>query len=113
MSNSIGKDLEDLKWNFTIDQIYLFYRTCCKQQLEDYKMNAIVGANVGVYTSPSHDKSGASSKKRGWEKFIKALTWSSSKKKDKGMGTLGGIQRTLMGVGVPTTEKEKKEQGDQ
>lgn len=83
LSNSIGDSIHDLKWNYTIDQIYLLYRKCKRCEFDDYKMDAIILANSLIYTSPNKDRSGVKKAQKAWNKFLDALEWSKVTKKKK------------------------------
>lgn len=72
---SHGHKLEDLKYNYSVDQVYLFYENCRKKELEDYRMQAIIEAQAGVYTSPCYSRTDVQKRQRTWDKFISALDW--------------------------------------
>lgn len=97
LSCGIGRSLDDLKYNYTIDQIYHFYMECKKVQFTNWKMDAMIKAQANIYTSPSSDKGHANSKQRSWEKFMDSLTWDKlekKKQKKSATGFLNMFQKT-------------------
>lgn len=81
---SCGHSIQDLKYNYTIDQVYLFYEKCEKEEMNRDKMEAIVLSECMYYTSPSYSQQDVSRKKQSWTRFMKSLSWEDTieKKKD-------------------------------
>jgi hypothetical protein len=95
-----GHSLEDIKYKYTIDQVNLFYEKQIKQDLENWKMDAVILGNALVYASQSYDKRDAGRKRESWNKFLDSLTWGKmeerSEKKNK--MTAGSVINTLGGL---------------
>ena len=79
LANNIGKSIDDLKWGYTIDQLYLLYEKCKKKEMEDTKVTAITLAQALIFTSQSESKSRANKKKKAWNNFIDSLSIESKK----------------------------------
>ena len=75
LENGIGKSLEDLTINYTVDQVYLFYEKRNKIQLDSYKMSAVIAAQALIYASPSYSQGDSSKKQQQWKKFMDSLEW--------------------------------------
>lgn len=100
------KSLDEIKYNLTIDQVYLFYEKCLKSEIENRKSEAITLANALIYTSPSHDTTSHIKKQRMWNSFINALDWDKITKEPKAPDPDALI--SAFGVfGVPPTKKPK------
>ena len=100
LAKGISTSLEELKYKFTIDQVYLFFEKCLKAELEDRKFQAMMLAQSVSYASPppmGADKSYMNSKQRSWDKFMKTLEWKSG----KGMGDIREVKSLLSGAGIP------------
>jgi len=91
--------MNELKNDFTIDQIYLMYEVCKKDDMYDRKSNAIVVANAMVYASPSYKKSDARQKQRSWEKFINSLDWEKVSKKHDKKESYDSMKKSILGLG--------------
>lgn len=70
---SNNHNIYDVRNEYTIDQVYLYYEKCIKAELQDYKQQAIITANAMVYASPASDKNSLSKKQRAWESFINSF----------------------------------------
>lgn len=106
LTNNIGSSIEDLKYNYTIDQIYLFYEKCVRDELDDYKMQAQLMVNSLTYTSPNIDPKRRNSVQRNWQRFIDALTWDKIKNKRKKQSPQS-IMKAFNLAGVPEQKKVK------
>lgn len=109
MSNGIGGSIEDLKYNYTVDQIYLFYEKSKRVELSRDRMNAIVMAQSMFYASPSYDRSGAHKKQKAWEKFLDSLDFDAIEEKSK--PTVNSFVKMFQSAGVPI-KGPKKEEGE-
>ena len=107
LQNNIGKDLNDLKYNFSIDQINLLFEKVCKTEMDKNRMQSIILANALTYTSTSYSKKDIHNKNNQWQKFIKSLDWDRIKEKTekpkfkKVVGIFGSL-------GIPIVRKEDK-----
>jgi len=81
LQHGIGKSVEDLRWNYTIDQVYLFNTKLCRKSMDDLRENAFVLANALVYASPSYDEAAGRKKQKSWNEFINSLDWRKVSKK--------------------------------
>jgi len=72
-----GHNIEDVRNNYTMDQVYLFFEKCKKMDLDRDKMNAIVFANCLLGTSTSNDVSEARKKSTAFSEFMETLSWGS------------------------------------
>lgn len=98
--------MDDLKYKYTMDQVYLFYEKCKKVEMDSQKMDAIISANSMILATPSYDKSDGRKKHRAWEKFIDGLTWETLEKKSKGV-TMGDFLGMFRQAGIPIKGSEK------
>ncbi|MBU0963258.1 MAG: hypothetical protein KKD48_05120, partial [Nanoarchaeota archaeon] len=103
-------NLSEIKYDLTIDQVYLFYEKCLKAELDDQKFDAIKLANALVYASPSYDRSSSDKKQRMWDRFINSLTWEKLTK-PKQQPDPDALVSVFGGLGVPAT-KPKPKKGD-
>lgn len=106
LSYNIGNSLYDLKYNYTIDQIYLLYEKCIKEDLEGYKMQATIMANSLVYTSPNQTKKGRNQVQIMWKKFMDSLTWNKIKEGKKPKSPRS-ILSAFAQAGVSVKKKKK------
>jgi len=105
ISNNIGNSLEDLKSNYTIDQIYMFYEKCKRNELSEQKRNAITLAHALVYASPSHDRNSSRKKQTMWDKYINSLE---PRKKEK--PSHKGLINAFRMMGIPITVRKRSDQ---
>jgi len=100
--------LDNIRYKLTIDQVYLFYEKCIKEDIDNQKIDAITMANALNYSSPSHSRGDLNKKTQAWNRFMDALTWDKIKAKSKKSDpqTLSNIFGAL---GVPSTNPIKKE----
>lgn len=75
MNNNIGDSISDLKWNYSVEQVYLLYEKCKKQEMDTAKLNAITLVNSMIFTSPYQDKNSSRKVQRMWKQFMDSLTW--------------------------------------
>lgn len=104
LSNNIGLSIEKLKYDFTIDQVYLLYEKCKRQELDSQKSDAITLAQAMAYTSPYADRTKA---QNAWNRFMDSLSWENLKKKSKKQ-TLGGIKSMFASAGIPIKKRDGK-----
>ena len=83
LSHNVGNSVDDLKWNYTIDQIYFFYEQTIKEKMNKEKMSAVIAANAAVFATPAQDKSSAVKKERNWNTFLDLLDFDKLKEKHK------------------------------
>jgi hypothetical protein len=107
LTHNIGTSLQDLKHNYTIDQIYLFFEKCKKEELASQKMDAIILANALVYTSPSMSTTDSSKKRRAWNKFMDSLTWNKIRVSDKKPDP-DALKMLFSSLGVKPKKKDVK-----
>ena len=70
-----GHRIEDIKYNYTVDQVYKFYEMCKKAEYDYYKMMAIVKYNAIACGSIPDSQKAASAQKKHWKSFIDKLDW--------------------------------------
>ena len=75
MESGVARSIDEIKYDFTMDQVYLMYEKCVKKDLSDKRHHAIALANALVYTSPYKDKSGASKSERTWKQFLDSMDY--------------------------------------
>jgi len=77
LSYNIGRSLEELKWKYTIDQIYLLYEYCKKDEIDRDRMHALILAQAVSYASPAMyaTRSSIRQKQSTWDKFMYSLDW--------------------------------------
>lgn len=100
MSNNIGHSLDDLKWNYTIDQIYLLHERCLRRSMESDKMHAVILANALSYVSPHKDKSGVAKAGKAWKKFMDTLDWVKQSEKQQ-IQSKENIIKAFKGAKIP------------
>lgn len=103
--NSIGNSIDDLKNNYTIDQIYLLFEKCKKESLHDQRNNAITLAHALIYASPSQDKKGANKKQKMWDKYINSLDLNKLMEKEK-PAEYNKLVTIFRSIGVPVKTKD-------
>ena len=108
LSHGIAKSLDELRYDFTIDQVYLFFEKCLKRELADRKFQAICMAQAGSYTQippmGTSDRSYFQRKQQSWDKFLNSLEW---KNEELGMD-IRKLKSTLTGAGIPVKIVKKK-----
>jgi len=104
--NNIGKSVDDLKHNFTMDQIYHFYGECRKLEMQDWKMNAMIMAQALIYVTPSEKTNEARKKQKNWEKFMDSLTWEKLEKKNIKGKDAGSFIRMFQSTGLIPIQKK-------
>jgi hypothetical protein len=105
--NSIGNSIDDLKYNYTINQIYLLYEKCKKESLHNQRDNAITLAHALIYTSPSQDKKGSNKRQKMWDKYINSLDLNKLMKKNK-PAEYNKLVTVFNSIGVPVKTKDVK-----
>ena len=114
LCSGIGQSIRDLRDTYTIDQIYLMYEICKKDEMYSRKSDAIIMANAMVYASPSYDKSAARNKQRAWEKFIRSLDWERVSKGYDKKESYKSMKKSLLGLGgLLMVKKGAQTQGDE
>lgn len=98
MSN--GHRLDDIKYLYTIDQVYLFVEKCRKIEMDTQKINALSLVHSISYASPrfSDDKKIAGQRRKTWNNFIDSLTWEKVTRKAK--KTVGDFTNMFKNAGV-------------
>ena len=104
LSNNIGTSMENLKYNFTIDQVHLLYEKCKRQEMDSQKSDAITLAQSMLYTNPYADRNKA---QNAWTKFMNSLTWENIEKDSKEK-TLGSIKSMFATAGIPMKKRDGK-----
>lgn len=98
---SNGHNINDVKNNYTTEQVYTFYERCLKDDMRRQQLDAIILYNSLLCTSQT-DKKGVVEQKKHWKKFIDSFDWdkaTAEKKVDplKAFGSLGKFI-TIRGV---------------
>jgi len=101
-----GHSIDDIKWKYTIDQVYFFFEKCKKMELDSLRENAMVTANSMLLSTPVYDKRDVSKRRMAWEKFIQTLTWGSLEKKAH-KKTVGDFKNMFSRVGLKVRQKKK------
>lgn len=76
-----GYSFEDVRYKYTIPQVWLFFEEEKKRILTAQKELAIVIANATTISHPADSQKAANEKMRNWEKFIDSLDWETLEKK--------------------------------
>jgi hypothetical protein len=100
LTNGVSVSLEELKWKYTIDQVYLLYERCIRRSMEQDKMQAIILANTMSYVSPHKDKQGAAKSEKLWRKFLDTLDWTKQRDKKK-VQSKDNIVKAFRGAKIP------------
>ena len=100
LQNNVGKDINDLLYNYSTDQIYLLYEKCRKAEIQDYHMTAIILFNALIATSPSHKQEHVSRKTNAWSRFINSLDWNKIREIKK-KPSIKDLARVFSSVGIP------------
>lgn len=103
LQNGIGRNFDDLKYQFTIDQIYLYSEKCRITELRSQKLTAITLAQALIYNSESADKSDSIKKQRMWDKFINSFNVNNKKTEKQDVGKL---LQTFGKMGIKVNIKE-------
>jgi len=100
--SGIGKSIDELKNNFTIDQIFHLYGECRKADLENWKMDAEILAHAIAYASPtmSSDKNLATKRYKTWRKFLNLLTWEKLEQKQEKKQTASSFLNMFKRTGL-------------
>lgn len=111
MSN--GHNIKDVKYEYSISQVYLFFEKIRKMDLDKEKMNAIILANCLMYSQPASDASSARKKNRAFQQFMDSLNWNKLvtkyKERTKPKTAENVLKSLFGGVGlVPLRNKSKK-----
>lgn len=107
---SHGHDFNKLKYEYTIDQVYLFYEKCKKRELDQQKLDAITLVNSVSYANPSHDQASARRKQQDWKRFINSLEWEDKPEKRQ---TVGDVKKMFSGLGIPIPMIKNKKKEDE
>ena len=84
LQTGVGKSLDDLKYNYTIDQIYLLYEKSRKYEIDSWRMQTVILVESLVATHPKGDKNDARQANIRFKKFMDSLDWDKIiNKKDK------------------------------
>lgn len=78
-----GYTFEDLRYKYTIPQVWLFYEEEKKRYLTAQRDLAIVIANAALLATPAGSSRDASEKTRNWKNFINSLDWKELERKTK------------------------------
>jgi hypothetical protein len=76
-----GYSFNDLKYVYTIPQVWLFYEEEKKRQLTAQRDLAIVIANACAVAQPADSQAGADKRSKSWAKFLDNLDWNELEKK--------------------------------
>lgn len=79
---SNGHELENLKYKYTIQQVWLFYEKGKKLQLDNYKQIAHIMGQSSILSIPVDSQKSAKEKQKSWSTFLDTLTWEKFDKKD-------------------------------
>ncbi len=105
LQNNIAKDLEELKYKFSIDQIYLFYEKVKKVEMEQNRMDAIILANALTYTGQCYSKKDLNNRNKQWNAFMKSLSWKRLEERNK-KPEFKKVVNLFSGLGIPITKKK-------
>lgn len=94
-------------YNYTIDQIYLFFEKSKKSTMEKNKMDAIILSHSLVYASPSYSRQDTHKKQVMWNKFMDSLDWETVVGKTK-KKTSGEVRNVFGALGIPVQNLQKK-----
>ena len=105
LQNNIGNDLNDLKYNFTIDQIYLFFEKVKKIEIGNNKMDAIILANALTYTGQCYSRKDLNNRHKTWQRFMNSLDWDRLTEKSK-KPEMKKLINVFSGFGIPINRKK-------
>lgn len=102
-----GHDLDDLKYRYTIEQVYLFFEKCKKINLDNTRVDALTIANAINYASPrfSDNNKDFNSRKKSWSDFMDSLDW--GKLEQRGRKTIKDFSNMFKNAGIPIKGKDK------
>jgi len=106
LTHRIATSIDELRYDFTIDQVYLFLEKCMRKELDDRKFQAIsMAQSISYASSPpmGADRPYFRSKQRSWDKFMKTLDWD-AKVEAKDIRT---VRNVLSGAGIPIKVRKK------
>jgi len=86
------------------------YEKCVKDELDKWRMNAVITANATVYSSPAYSKESARQKQRSWQRFMDSLSWEkvTSRKKKQSPET---IEKVFNRLKIPVAKGKKNKKG--
>ena len=93
-----------MKYNYTIDQIYLFYEKSAKNRIDNNRFQAILLSNALLYTSPSYDRRDSYKKQQMWTRFLDSLDWEKIMERNKKKSKKELI-RVFNSLGIPLAKK--------
>lgn len=71
-----GHRYDDIRFKYTIAQVYLFAAKIKKIELDKDRMNAIVMSNCLMFSVPANDRMEARQKTKAFQQFLDSLVWS-------------------------------------
>jgi len=63
----------DLRYNYTVDQVQLYYKYAVQDELFTIRMSAIAMAKANLLAAPVSDKKGANRAQKDFQKFLDSL----------------------------------------
>ena len=107
-----GHRIEDVKYNYSIAQVYLYFEKAKKLSMEKDRMNAIVFANCLLGTSDSDNASEARRKNLAFSQFMDSLSWdtfvSKAEQKQEPKTAESTMKQLFGGVGIVPFRNRKK-----
>lgn len=94
-----GHNYTDVFNNYTVDQVYLFYKKCKYEETYKQKEDAITMVHSISYATPSRTKESQQSKNKMWDRFMKSLDIDNTVSDEK--PTIGGFMNMFKVAGVP------------
>jgi hypothetical protein len=88
-----------LKYNYTIDQVNLFYEKQVKKDLDSWKMDAVIAGNAMMYGAEVDSRNAARRKMEAWKTFLNSLTWEKIQEKGNKKMTVSDVLGPLGAVG--------------
>lgn len=108
LSQGIAQSLNELKYEFTVDQVFMFFEKYTKRRLNLQRDLSVSIAHAVSYASippMGADRSYMNSKQRTWDKYLRSLDLDSkAQQKD-----IRSVKSALTGAGIPIKVKKKGE----
>lgn len=104
--NNVCASIDELKYNLTIDQVYLMYEKCLKKEITTRRSDAITLSNALIYASQSYDRTAANNKQRMWDTYMRSLDWDKLTSKPK-KADPKQLAMAFGALGVPVTKPNK------
>jgi len=100
-----GHSIDNIKWKYTMEQVYFFFERCKRMELNNLREKAMVTANAMLLSSPVYSKKDATQRRMAWDRFINSLTWGALEKKAN-KKTIGDFRNMFSRIGLKVRKKK-------